>query len=343
MQTVRSLAARLRSRFGRRGLVLLYHRVGEPSADPQLLSVSPARFAEHLEIMREHAAVVPLQGLKQRLAARNSGRRAIIITFDDGYADNLLTAAPILAQSALPATVFVAAGTVERKTEFWWDELERLLLQPGRLPRLLKVGVNGVGFEADMADSCDYTEIMAQTNRNWSVLCQEPATPRHAAYRRLCVILRPLPLRAREETLTELRKWAGTDTLARASRRALTADELRQLAASGLVEVGAHTVNHPVLAAQSLAEQRDEIVQSKARLENILGKPVTSFSYPYGGKSDYTRETVALCRKAGFQSACSNFPGLVSPRTDPFQLPRFLVRNWDADTFRRKLREWLRG
>jgi peptidoglycan/xylan/chitin deacetylase (PgdA/CDA1 family) len=90
-----------------------------------------------------------------------------------------------------------------------------------------------------------------------------------------------------------------------------------------------------------LREQQEEIQKSKHCLENILGRPVTTFAYPYGGRSHYTAETVAAVREAGFDTACSNFEGAVRRGADMWQLPRFLVRDCDGDEFSRRFNEWL--
>lgn len=95
------------------------------------------------------------------------------------------------------------------------------------------------------------------------------------------------------------------------------------------------------LFALPIAAQRDEIQRSKIRLEEILMGPVTSFAYPYGTKADYTVEPVAAVRECGFDCACSNFGGRIRGGADPWQLPRFVVRDWDGEDFRRHLMEWL--
>jgi peptidoglycan/xylan/chitin deacetylase (PgdA/CDA1 family) len=112
------------------------------------------------------------------------------------------------------------------------------------------------------------------------------------------------------------------------------------MAEDGLVEIGSHTVTHPVLATLPVTAQRDEIRQSKAGLEDILGCEVTSFSYPHGS---YTPETVDLLREAGFTQACSSIADVVWQSTDGFQLPRRIVKDWDGEAFARRLEEWFSG
>jgi hypothetical protein len=79
---------------------------------------------------------------------------------------------------------------------------------------------------------------------------------------------------------------------------------------------------------------------SKQELENIIGKKITTFSYPFGRKKDYNRTSVRLCREAGFIKVAANFPGQVHRWTDPYQLPRHLVRNWNLDTFTAEMKSF---
>ena len=129
----------------------------------------------------------------------------------------------------------------------------------------------------------------------------------------------------------------------RPNYRPLTIEEILTLAQGKLVDIGAHTITHSLLSARTSATQREEIQRSKIHLEEILGSPVTSFAYPYGGKSTYTAETVALVREAGFACACSVSAGVVRRNADPFRLPRLHVQDWDGEEFSQVLSRWLDG
>jgi peptidoglycan/xylan/chitin deacetylase (PgdA/CDA1 family) len=295
---------RIRSIFQSGCAILLYHRVVTLDRDPQLLAVRPEHFNEHLDILRRKANVV---SLKQLVRTLDSGLRprSVAITFDDGYADNFLHAKPLLKQYEMPATVFVASGFVDSDQEFWWDELDRLLLQ--------------------------------SEDSQWNVEARQDSEPRHSAYRAMHKTLRGSLSEDRLRTLRELQSRSNCGTTGRPTHRALTSDQLRQLAEKGLIEIGAHTVTHPVLSMLALREQRNEIETGKMQLEEMLGEPIHSFAYPFGGKKDYNPETVGIVRRAGFSTACSNFPGMVWENTNRFELPRMLVRDWNGEKFERVL------
>jgi peptidoglycan/xylan/chitin deacetylase (PgdA/CDA1 family) len=108
--------------------------------------------------------------------------------------------------------------------------------------------------------------------------------------------------------------------------RPLTAGELRHLAGHPLIEIGGHTMTHPTLALAPVDEQRREIAECRTALESALAKPVGAFAYPYGSLSeDYTSETVAAVRDAGFDIAFTTQPSFATPQCDPFQIPRFMM------------------
>jgi peptidoglycan/xylan/chitin deacetylase (PgdA/CDA1 family) len=266
--------------------------------------------------------------------------RAVALTFDDGYADNLLHARPLLEQYKVPATAFVPTGRLEEGGEFWWDELGRVLLQPGHLPGSLHLEVGDSEHNWDLGEAATYTTAQARQYSMWKAWERAP-TRRHALYCQMYDLLSGLEPAGQSAVMAQLRAWASVTGEARETYRSLTPDELRSLAQSDLVEIGAHTVTHANLAALPLQAQMREIAHGKARLETIIGRPVDGFAYPFGRQCDYTKQTVAQVRAGGFTYACSNVAGLVTPATDRFQFPRMQVHDWDGAEFARRLKWWL--
>lgn len=106
----------------------MYHRVNEPGYDPWELAVTPAHFDEQLARLKRRRTVLPLIEFAERHARGDLPRDAVAITFDDGYACNGLNAAPLLAAHGLPATVFLATSAISADHEYWWDDLERIVV-----------------------------------------------------------------------------------------------------------------------------------------------------------------------------------------------------------------------
>ncbi|MEK8015404.1 MAG: polysaccharide deacetylase family protein [Candidatus Parabeggiatoa sp.] len=332
----------LRNKMAATAPILIYHRVADVPSDPQLLCVSPKHFAEHLEVLRKYAQPESLQNFVTTLQNGNMPRRAVAITFDDGYADNLINAKPLLTQYDVPATVFVITGYIGQMREFWWDDLERVLLQPNTLPQSLNIA----GQQWALGKAATNNQTAYWEHRGWNVLEKNDPTPRHTLYRSLHRALLNLSEPVQQKNLQALQTKAGMGSTARTTHRPLTTEEVIKLAADGLVEVGAHTVTHPVLSQFPLAVQQDEIQRSKKHLEDILNRTVTSFSYPYGSRATYTAQTISLVREAGFRCACANVQDVVWQsrvwgNSDCYQLPRILVRNWDGDEFAKRLQAFL--
>lgn len=336
------MARRMRNRVRPGTLVLLYHRIVTLESDPLLLSVEPQNFEQHLEVLKRIANTNSLGALVVELQEKKVPRQSVVITFDDGTVDNLSNARPILERHDTPATVFVVSGCAGQAKELWWSELEHLILSPGKLPECLSLKTNGTHFRWQLNSSANYSHADAQRHRGWNVLSKRDDTERQRLYRALLDLLRSVEIPTRDRTLKQLREWSGVTSRPDPARAVLNHAQIRELAKDGLVEIGAHTVNHPVLALLPRESQRQEIIQNRDELSETIGHPIRSFAYPYGTRSDYTRETVDIVRAAGFACACSNFTGVVDPSSDLFQIPRFVVRNWDGDEFERHLKDWFR-
>ena len=340
VQQLQQQVRRLRQLVLPGALILLYHRVAEQAVDPWDLGVTPAHFAEHLAILRHYAHPMSLPQLVQAHQERTLPPRAVAITFDDGYGNNLHGAKPLLEQYDMPATVFISTGPVQAHREFWWDELDQVVLQCQPLPPQLVLEVNGTPrqWTLDAATTYSSAEHHADVQRVRRDPPPSPS-PRLAFYYSLWKYLFHLPEPQRQQALTQINAWAQVDPVPRASHRPLHPQECHVLEAGGLITVGAHTIHHPILSEQSLGGQRHEIQQGKADLETMLNHPVTSFSYPFGA---YSQATLPLVREAGFDYACSTIVETTWRYSDRFQLPRVEAKDWDGEEFMRQLWPWLR-
>ena len=294
-------------------LILTYHRVTILKSDPQLLAVIPHHFRAHMQFLKKNFPVVRFDD-----DWSNIRKPAVAITFDDGYADNVLEALPILEEVRIPATFFVSTGAIGTVKEFWWDELERLVL--GDWPFHEK-------FELD-----DKT-----CGRVWPT---RTVADRRKLYGDIQLLMKDVDIMRRESWLMQLRQWARAGDEGGEENRLMSVDELQQLGRSRWVTIGAHGITHTPLSSLSVADQRKEIEGSKTQLESWTGREVKVFAYPYGQRCDYTQATVDLCEKAGFIKAAANYFGQTHRWTDPFQLPRLVVRSWPMEIFVRQMKRF---
>lgn len=317
-------------------MILAYHRISESPLDPWSLSVRPEHFAEHLAVVRRSFQPRSLQDVGQDLrSGRKLHPKSIVITFDDGYADNLHIALPLLERFDIPATIFLVTGAIGSRQEFWWDELTSLLLKPNILPDQLDLSIHGKEYSWRLGKSAEYRAADYARYSSWRVSQPTPSL-RHTVYMQLWELIHSLPHDDQKEVMNQLRAWSGNPSGSDV-HRILNRSECAELARSGWVEIGAHTINHPSLASLSIDSQRHEILESKACLEEILRRSVNSFSYPFGKRHDYTVDTGTLVRESGFSVACSSMSGIVDAKTDPFQLPRIHIHDCGGDEFENRL------
>jgi len=333
---------RIWKRLNSQGLILLYHRVVSLDTDPQLLSVTPEHFAEHLEYLSEHYNPTSLSELHQALNAGKILDKSVVITFDDGYLDNLRNAKPLLHKYGIPATVFVTSGSIGSDREFWWDDLERLLLLPHQLPDQLELTIKGKKWNWDLTGDIvnrSRQEYGAEP-KSWNVTMASDPGPQYAVYRDLHRLIKPLPYEERESILSTIVQWAGLPRTGRETHRSLTRSELKELDQGGLIDIGAHTITHTMLSMQPVSVQIEEILQSKTSLEKILGHNVQDFSYPFGARVDFNKKTVKIVKNVGITTACANYGSTLIRGVDPYRLPRVLIRDWDKQAFSSHMKEW---
>jgi peptidoglycan/xylan/chitin deacetylase (PgdA/CDA1 family) len=302
-------------------LILGYHRVMRVARDEYDVCVTPDHFEEHMQMVSKHTRPISLSKLVQLLKSGSLPPKTVALTFDDGYADNLYEAKPLLEKYAVPATIFVCTGYAGR--EFWWDELERLVMHSQRDLRLLRVEGGGNLFQWDQPDGSPEAEG-TRMRRQF----------RHALYH----FLLPLDAEDLEDAMQVIRNWSGLSAEEPLLSRGMSHQELLLVTNGGLIELGAHTRHHPMLPHLSLEKQKVEIYSSKKDLEELLGKPVAGFAYP-NGKA--TEDAKRIVRDSGFTFACTSLHDVIRSDSDLHELNRFWQKDVDGDKFLQGLKLWM--
>ena len=275
-------------------LILTYHRFSR-LADGR--STPEAAFAEQLEHLQKHYYLLSLSTLETYLTSnKRLPENTAAITIDDGFYDAYEIAFPLLRERRVPATLFVITDFVDQNIWVWTDKLRYVF---ARVP----VGRTRVAFDRyDLAFDLDgeASRLKAASKIN-SILKTLPESEKDAAI---------------EEITTSLH--IGFPMQPPAEFGPVTWDQVRDMDKAG-VEIGSHTVTHPILTNVDDNQLRDELVNSKTRLESVLDRSVTLFCYPNGS---YDGRVEAAVRGAGYRLAVTTNPCLNNQPANPHALGR---------------------
>jgi peptidoglycan/xylan/chitin deacetylase (PgdA/CDA1 family) len=289
--------------------ILYYHRVAADDAqaqrDPFGLTVSKENFAAQMASLAKKQNVVPLHDIvKDFLGELKLPGNSVAITFDDGYRDNYENAYPVLKALGLPATIFLTAGFIEKNSRLWWMSVSEILNH--HPPEILRNLIGESNF-------CSL-ETAEQSARNGSRKYRDISEKR-----RICEIMKKLDENHRRQLIDFLESRLpyghdGND----AEREFLSWNEIREMEQNGIA-FGSHTMTHPILTQLDTETARQEIRQSKALLENILGHEVTFFSYPAGV---FDKSHMRLVVEAGYEAAFATSRDCGVPGNHLFALRR---------------------
>jgi len=297
--------------------IMLYHGFregknrGESALDSKFLPIS--EFEQHLKVYLKYGTPISLSRLlsKERLPVN-----PIVVTLDDGYANNYDLGFPVLKQYDFPATVFLTTGFIDRRLFLWTDWLEFI------------------------AANASTTDITIELNKEVvSFNLGDPQVRDHAV-ERLKSILKKMPINEITSFLCELQEMSKVrydweripETL-----QPLTWKQIREMKESGLISFGGHTVSHAILSKCTREEQQFEIVESKTRIEKELNEECFMLAYPNGKESDFTEETIRLAEKADYRMAVTTNSGY----EDLNEYDSYKLRRWGTDLFTKEDLEFL--
>lgn len=296
----RAVASQLsRAARGHKLSILIYHRV-LPRKD-ELIPDAPdgAAFEWQMQVLARYFRVVPLAVAIDELKSGTLKPRTACVTFDDGYADNESVALPILERVGLPATFFVASGFLDGG-RMWNDSVIEAIRAARQGPLdLTHCGLGVLSLDGVDSRRRAVEEVIRRIKHRG--FAERTALVADI----VAAVGRPLP----------------NDLM-------MTREQVRNLVNRGM-EIGAHSVDHPLLATLGDDDARRQIADSRAQLAAIVGRDVRLFAYPNGKpRDDYGKRDVALVRELGFAGAVSTAWGVATAESDFMQLPRFTP--WDG-------------
>ncbi|MGH3867953.1 MAG: polysaccharide deacetylase family protein [Pseudonocardiaceae bacterium] len=282
-------------------VVLAWHNVEGTWRFPAAPGSGIRCFTKQLRALRRMTSVVPLDvGLSALREGRQLPSRAVALTFDDGYRDNLTLATPVLRELDLPATVYLVPGLLDGEIDPWWERLGWAFT---------KAGVPSIEFEGVTLDLRSPAARRASLERVEPMLKARDESARREAVACLVEMLVPAGSYRADDLFMN---WAEASDLARAG-----------------ISIGSHTMRHVILARETEDSQRVDLRESRCRLQDALDVPVTTLAYPNGQLGDYDTTTTAAAAAVGYSHAVTAW-GLVNHRTTaPYEIRRRMVAPGD--------------
>lgn len=298
------------SRGEQRLLILYGHCVDQPATNRALgadMKIKGARLESILRALGKHYDLVSVGEGAKRLQEQSSGaggRSMVALSMDDGYRDNLHDLVPLLERVGARSTVFLEGGAVHERRLPWLHALGWLQETYGPVPLGARLA------ERLPALGDQFRDAACNGNRQKRILKYDADPVERAA------------------VLAEMVEEAGGSAAELVDALYLSHDEARALMAAESIEVGGHTLNHPVLACLNETEQLAEISAGREALATLLGEGAgTAFAYPYGRRWDYDDASAQAVQAAGYRFAVTTHAGVNRSSTDPFRLWRWPIND----------------
>jgi len=298
------LPALLGTKNSQRLSILIYHRVLMEEDFMRPNEITLAQFEWQMQLLAKHFSPLPLEEALSLMEYGELPERAVCVTFDDGYADNEEVALPVLQRLGIPASVFVTTGYLNGG-RMWNDSIIEVL----RIAKGPVIDLEAFGLERfNLVNKCDRPKVAA------SIIKQ----------------IKHWPPEKRSAVVNAIEQLDMDGVLP--SDIMMTDAQIKNLSDRG-IDIGAHTVTHPILSTLDLSRAKEEILGAKLTLESLIDRPVNHFAYPNGRPEiDYRVEHRDLAEVAGYTCAVSTQWGVASKVSDRWQLPRFTP--WDKTPFR---------
>ncbi len=276
--------------YGGVGHILMLHRVVPSGNEPRIhnhlsLEITPKHLDNILGYLSNAGYdFISIEEVPDRLKVK-SKKRFIVVTFDDGYNDNLQYALPVFEKYAVPFTIYLCNDFPDNKIFLWWYMLEDVLLRNNELA----FSADGEHYSFDSSTKLKKEKVFNKIRKR--------KNDGHIS----------------DQALKSLFQNQGIDTDNYPNDKVLQWNEIKKLAAHPLVTIGAHTASHSSLKTLKEEELLHEVRDAKMKLEEAIGKPVDHIAYPFGSPAEVGRREIELVRKLGFETAVTTSLGNIHP------------------------------
>ena len=307
------------------GSILMFHRVCPESSRPRIrgnsgLEVTPEYLENTIKFLRKsNYEIVSLSRVAKILNDNYKKKKFAVLTFDDGYIDNYVHAYPIFKKHRVPFSIYVTTNFPDGNAILWWYILEDLILKETRI----EFQLNGLEYQYSCA---------SLLQKEW-------------AYQQIHGLILNGPSNDLNQRIRQVFKNYDIDFLKKTSELALTWEQIREMSADPLVEIGAHTINHHALSKLIDSDVQKEIEGSRDKIESEINQKVEHFSYPFGTRNEAGQREFKIAKKCGFKtSTTTSIANIFKKHKDLLeQLPRIPVNQKRDNGKINYLNLWLNG
>ncbi len=280
--------------------ILIYHRVNDRKDLFTIDRVPVKNFEQQIKYLKNNFRILSLGEILGKIEhQRKIPKRALALTFDDGYEDNYQYAYPILKKYNVPATIFLTVDVIENEKMLWFDEV-------------LDAFINTKKKEIAILGSGEKVAIISEKEKLKTCF-------------KVLGKLKRLPVDERNDKIKNLVKELGLDWRKNKGNEMLKWDQINKMAKDNIT-FGSHTMTHPILSKSLVSDMKLELEESKRILEERTNRPVEYLAYPNGKRADFHTNVVKIVKDVGYKAGLTTVAGTNYPDTDPFYLHRF--RPW---------------
>lgn len=301
--------------------ILMYHGVvQEPLGFEDWIMIDAARFTAQMDYLKKYFRVVSMSKALEMLYQGELSEPTAVITFDDGYQNNFDVAYPILRERNLPASIYLATNLIGTDSTLKLGELTEAFAKTGKSSLEWRDSIYKLNTQIDRVESLQ-TIKAALKREHIDTVFREVG--------KICSLLLGKP---------------NVSIAKDSPYRMLDTDSIREMANSGLIEFGAHTMNHAILSNLDGFEQQKEIDGAVEAVSGLSQRPCDLFAYPNGTPKDYNQDTLDVVKAGQIKAALTTIEGTCSKKTPPYELRRFGVgADMDMTTFQLMAHNFIGG